>query len=115
MHKDMKRGSWILKMVLLGAIAIGVLGLVTQLLWNWLMPVLFGIPMITIWQALGLLLLSKIVLWPIGRPYCKGQNGVHWKQKWSGMTDEEKVQFRKKMKEKCGWGSSYQQSQPTDQ
>ncbi|MFZ1807689.1 MAG: hypothetical protein WAU36_10725 [Cyclobacteriaceae bacterium] len=111
----MKRGSWILKAVLLGIIAIGVLGLVTQLLWNWLVPALFGAPMITIWQALGLLLLTKILLWPIGKRHYKGQSGVYWKQKWNGMTDEEKAVFRKKMKEKCGWGSPFQQSKPTDQ
>ncbi len=111
----MKRGSWILKGVLLGVIVIGVLGLVTQMLWNWLVPTLFGAPMITIWQALGLLLLSKILLWPIGKRHYKGQNSGYWKQKWSGMTDEEKALFRKKMKEKCGWGTPFQSQKPTDQ
>lgn len=100
----MKRGSWILKGVLFGVIAIGVLGLVTQLLWNWLVPTLFGAPMINFWQALGLLLLSKILLWPFGKHH-KNHNGGYWKQKWKGMTEEEKAVFRKKMKEKCGWGS----------
>lgn len=112
----MKRGSWILKMVLLGAIAIGVLGLITQLLWNWLVPALFGGTMITIWQALGLLLLSKILLWPLGkRHYRSSYRGSYWREKWSKMTEEEKAQFRNKMKEKCGWGNSFQQPKPTDQ
>lgn len=30
-------------------------------LWNWLMPVIFGLPMISFWQALGLLFLSSIM------------------------------------------------------
>lgn len=30
----------------------------TYFLWNWLMPELFGLKEITLWQALGLLLLS---------------------------------------------------------
>lgn len=33
----------------------------TMLLWNWLMPVIFGLPIITLWQALGLVTLSSIL------------------------------------------------------
>lgn len=32
------------------------------LLWNWLMPTIFGLPYITFWQAVGLNLLSAILL-----------------------------------------------------
>jgi len=32
-----------------------------QLLWNWLMPDIFGIKTITFWQALGVFLLSSIL------------------------------------------------------
>lgn len=31
------------------------------LLWNWLMPTIFGLPHITFWQAVGLNLLSSIL------------------------------------------------------
>lgn len=30
-------------------------------LWNWLLPDLFGVPMITYWQAFGILVLAKII------------------------------------------------------
>ncbi len=104
----MKRGSWILKMVLLGVLAIGMIGWVTQLLWNWLVPMLFAGPMITIWQALGLILLTKILLFPLGKRHHGGHRGSYWKpywkEKWSSMSEEEKLEFRKKMREKCGWG-----------
>ena len=33
-----------------------------QLLWNWVMPLLFALPTITFWQAVGLLLLTSILL-----------------------------------------------------
>ncbi len=33
----------------------------TMLLWNWLMPVIFKLPVITFWQALGLTCLSNIL------------------------------------------------------
>jgi hypothetical protein len=31
------------------------------LLWNWLMPVIFGLPYITFWQAVGINLLCSIL------------------------------------------------------
>jgi hypothetical protein len=36
-------------------------GLVVMLLWNWLMPDIFGLPRIDYWHAWGLLLLSHIL------------------------------------------------------
>ena len=36
-------------------------GYITMLLWNWLVPTLFAGPVITYWQTLGLLVLSKIL------------------------------------------------------
>lgn len=50
-----------LKFVLFVAVAIAVFRLVVMGLWNWLMPTLFGLPAISFWQALGLLVLSKIL------------------------------------------------------
>lgn len=40
---------------------IGVVSLLLLLLWNWLMPAIFGLTAINYWQAIGLLLLSKIL------------------------------------------------------
>jgi hypothetical protein len=40
------------------------LGLPLMLLWNWLMPTLFGLPIITFWQAVGLNFLSTILFKP---------------------------------------------------
>ena len=37
-----------------------------QLLWNWLMPVIFGLPTISFWQSAGLMLLvSNLFRWNI--------------------------------------------------
>ncbi len=30
-------------------------------LWNWLMPIIFGLPELTLWQALGINLLSGLL------------------------------------------------------
>ncbi|HUV06617.1 MAG TPA: hypothetical protein VMX75_02740 [Spirochaetia bacterium] len=37
------------------------LGLVVMWLWNWLMPVIFGLPTINYWQGWGLVLLAHIL------------------------------------------------------
>lgn len=33
----------------------------TYFLWNWLMPKIFGLPKITMWQSLGLLILTGLL------------------------------------------------------
>ena len=52
--------------VILGIIGIGALailfGFVIMWLWNWLMPELFGLTTLTYWQAVGLFILSKILI-----------------------------------------------------
>ena len=50
-----------LKYVLFGIVFAAVFGFVVMSLWNWLMPAVFGWHVITYWQALGLLILSKIL------------------------------------------------------
>lgn len=44
------------------AIVLFGLGFIVMLLWNWLMPVIFGLTTITIWQSFGLILLSSFLL-----------------------------------------------------
>jgi hypothetical protein len=51
-----------LKLVLLAAVVVAALGAIVISLWNWLTPELFGWHAISFWQAVGLLVLSKILL-----------------------------------------------------
>ena len=46
----------------------GLLTLQTYLLWNWLAP-LFGLPILTIWQCLGLAFLCHILFSPKGNSF----------------------------------------------
>ena len=61
-------------------IAIFILGLIVMLLWNALIPVLFHGPMLGYWQAVGLLVLVRVLVGIRGR---RGfMHGIwHWK-KW---------------------------------
>jgi len=98
----MKKGIWIGKMVVLGIVAIGAFTLVTMYLWNWLVPVLFSGPQINFWQTIGLLVLSKILFsgFGKGKSHDHGPWRGYWKEKWSGMTPEERERFKQKMKNK---------------
>jgi hypothetical protein len=55
----------IIGMVIIGLITAVVLGFLfgyfVMMLWNWLMPVLFGLKVITFWQAFGLIVLAKLL------------------------------------------------------
>ena len=47
------------------ALAILLLGAPLMLLWNWLMPTIFGLPYIGFWQACGLQLIAILLFKPI--------------------------------------------------
>jgi hypothetical protein len=101
----MKR-HWVvraLKFLAFAIVAGGVLTLVVMSLWNWLMPALFGSPLITFWQALGLLVLARVLFGRFG-----GGPGprMHWRhrmmERWNQMTPEEREKFMEGMKGRCG-------------
>ena len=60
-HDHRNRKSFFFKGFIFVIILVALVSLILQLLWNWLMPVIFGLTEITYWQAVGLLLLSKIL------------------------------------------------------
>jgi hypothetical protein len=105
-----RRGLFFLKCAVLGVIAVSVVGLVTMLLWNWLVPTLFKGPVIDFWQALGLLILSKLLFWGFHGKRHAHTHGAnpYWKhrfyEKFSNLPPSEREAFKQKMKEKwCRW------------
>jgi hypothetical protein len=59
--KSLRIIGWII-VGLVGIAAIGLaVGVIVQLLWNWLMPAIFGLPEITYWQGVGIFILFKIL------------------------------------------------------
>lgn len=55
-----------ISLMMIALVIIIIVGLVVQLLWNWLIPDLFGLKTITYWQGVGLLVLCKILFGGIG-------------------------------------------------
>jgi hypothetical protein len=98
----MKPGYWIAKMVVFGLVAIALVGWITMSLWNWLIPDLFHGPVLTFWQALGLLVLSKILFWSFAKKHHNHSSHwkPYWKEKWTAMSPEDRERFKQKMKEK---------------
>jgi hypothetical protein len=86
-----KMTFWFLAMV-------AIVGLAVMALWNWLIPELFNGNMINYWQALGLLLLARLLTG-------FGRGGMsHWKHKmsrgWSSMSEEDRIKLRAKFKDR---------------
>jgi|HubBroStandDraft_4_1064222.scaffolds.fasta_scaffold437870_2 hypothetical protein len=79
------------------------LGFVVKGLWNCLTPTLFGWHLITFWQAIGILVLSKILF----GGFRGGRGGrMRWRnrmqERWEKMTPEEREKFREGMRGRCG-------------
>jgi hypothetical protein len=104
----MKR-YWILralKIALFVALGAALFSLIVMSLWNWLIPPVIGWKAVDFWQALGLLLLARILFG--GRPRFGFGYGMHWRgrmaERWQRMTPEEREKFREGMRSRCGWG-----------
>jgi len=93
----------VVKIALFATVAVAAAGFVVMSLWNILMPGLFAVPSISFWQALGLLVLSKILFGGF-RPH--GGGGPRWRrrmmERWEGMTPEEREKFKQGMRRGCG-------------
>lgn len=88
--------------VVFAAVVFFVCGEVVCLLWNWLMPTLFHLPVIRFWQAVGLMFLSWLLF---GGRRGFGARGYGYRNRWRGrmrdrwerMTPEEREKFRQGM------------------
>ncbi|MDR3611175.1 MAG: hypothetical protein P4L27_11475 [Ignavibacteriaceae bacterium] len=100
----MKR-HWIKKAFFITLIAVAVIvvfGGAVMLLWNGVLTDVLHIGMISFWQAIGLLLLSKILFGGFGPGY-RGHFGPwgHNRHHWMHMSEEERTKFREEWKKRC--------------
>jgi hypothetical protein len=96
--------------ILITLAMLAVFGLGVMLLWNALLPGIFGLSGINYWQAAGLLLLSRILFGGFGpgpfmthlrqgRDERLFRHGNPLREKWMNMTDEERRAFIGKEKD----------------
>ena len=99
----MRRNRWLMIPIGIAAIALFTFlgGSLVQWLWNWLMPMLFGLREVTFWQAVGILALSRILFGGIGLG--GGRSRGRWDR---NMSPEERERFRQRMRDRCGMGPS---------
>jgi hypothetical protein len=111
-----KRG---LLFVVIGIAAVFLFGLLVMSLWNALLPEILGVKAITFIQALGILLLSKILFGGFGGKGYRGGRGYEWrkkmKEKWNTMTPEEREQFKSEWKHRCGGRWNMPEQNPQQQ
>jgi hypothetical protein len=99
------------KVLAMVCVAAAVFGMVTMLLWNGLAPAIFGLKTITFLQALGLVVLCRVLFGGFHRRGggCRGGRRA-WKERlaerWMEMSPEERERFRAGMGGRwgCGFG-----------
>lgn len=97
------KGFKFIAMIFIVAAIVALVTLVVMTLWNWLIPSIFVAgPEITYWQALGVLVLSKILFGGFKhhpKPPFSSSSRAHWKnkfsEKWSCMDPEKKEKIKK--------------------
>jgi uncharacterized membrane protein len=94
-------------------------GEVVKLLWNSLAPPLFGLPVLSFWQALGMLALCRILFGGFGlgggHSHQRGRMADRmadratdriadrFAERWQNMSPEERERFRQRVRERCGF------------
>ena len=108
MKSVIRRKPYLIPLFLaIGVAAVSLFGWLVMTLWNAALVPAVGAGIITFWQALGLLILSRIL---VGGFSGKGhRGGRHWKEKWTGMTPEEKEKFQEYCRSK--WGKGHEDEQ----
>jgi hypothetical protein len=109
MKKTFYRGRFIF--IPLAVVAfLSLISFVVMTLWNYLLPGILHVGVITFWQAMGIFILCKI-LFGFGKGGYRG--GAPWmrhkmEERFKNMSPEEKEKFKEQMQYRCGhkrWGA----------
>ncbi|HKT71642.1 MAG TPA: hypothetical protein VJQ47_02030 [Steroidobacteraceae bacterium] len=90
------RGRWLKKglaFLVMGLVFVGIMGFIVMELWNALVPSLFTGPVLHYWQAVGLLVLSRILFGGLRGRGWRG-HGPGWRARWERLTPEERERLR---------------------
>jgi hypothetical protein len=107
-----KRGAGIFVLVIA---VIAILSGVIMSLWNSILVVVLGVKIITFWQALGILVLSKILFGGFSKGFGRHrhQMGQEMRDKWEKMDSTEREQFKQQWRNKCSMWGRHQQMPET--
>jgi len=97
--------QWVAKGIALGLLFVTATTFATMLLWNNLATAIFGLPVISFFQALGLMILGRLLTGGFGP---RGRGGWHrgghqMRERWKNMPPEQREQMMQRWG-KRGWG-----------
>ncbi len=109
-----RKWIWFAPLALVALAAFIVIGgTIVMTLWNWLLPPLFGWRTITVWQAVGLLALCRILFGGVAargggprmdmRRRMADRMADRVAERWERMTPEERDRFRDRLRQRCGF------------
>ena len=89
------------------AAAVLLFGGLVMWLWNNILPAVLGVGTLTFWQAVGLLVLCRILFGGFRGGPSRGRagwsrGGLRWREKWMNMSDEDREKFQAEWRERCG-------------
>jgi hypothetical protein len=91
------------------------LSAVIMSLWNAILVTVLGVKIITFWQALGILVLSKILFSGFGgHGRHRHQMGQEMREKWEKMDTSEREQFKQQWRNKCSMWGRHQDTPKTE-
>ena len=107
---------WIAPLAILGMVLFTFIGgEIVMRLWNWLLPPLFGWRALTFWQALGMLVLCRILFGGLGL-HGSGRSNVRRRigervagrmaERMEHMSPEERERFSQRVRGRCDFDPS---------
>lgn len=105
-NENRSKNFWIKRAIFIPiAIAAGIFifGSLVMFLWNSILPAVLGISTITFWQAIGILVLSKILFGGFrgGHGHCNSHAGHHLRGKWMNMNPEDREKMKQEWRIRC--------------
>ena len=109
--------QWVAKGMFFGLLFVSAMTFATMLLWNNLAVGIFGLPVLSFFQALGLMILGRLLTGgfrPRGWGGRHRMGGHHMRERWQKMSPEQREQFTQRWG-KRGWGPWMGKPDQTDE
>ncbi|MGE9311992.1 hypothetical protein ACLOAU_10110 [Niabella sp. CJ426] len=96
----------VILMILCGVAAVFLFSAIVMLLWNAVLPDVLPVKPVSYWQAMGILVLSKILFSGFGgKGHKKFGSRGELRDKYRNMSEEDRQKFKEAWKRRCGMHS----------
>lgn len=87
--------GWIIGGLSLAVLLAFLFGYLVMILWNWIMPLVFGLPEIDYWLAFGIIILARLIFGGFGNGHSNHKKSDHHNRYYSS-------KFKSKFRKDCG-------------